>query len=287
MTPIERPVFMHDPAFSMLGIVTLPDQSIEPRTTGLVIIVGGAQSRAGSHRQNVTLARHLARNGFPVLRFDLPGLGDSPGEPVSFEDSASCIRLAVDTLLDKVPGTRSVCLWGLCDGASAGLLYLSSSSDPRVIGMALLNPWVRSETGLARTHVKHYYRERLLDPAFWRKLASGGVGMSALRELARNLVRARTTKREPNGFQDRMARAWHAFSGHLLLMLSDNDLTAQEFAVFAQDQPAWRDWEKRPKLTRKTLEQADHTCSSASATHAMEASVLGWMRSLQEQRPPD
>jgi uncharacterized protein len=285
MIPIEQPVSMHGSEFSMLGIVTLPDQSVAPRSTGLVIVVGGAQSRAGSHRQNVTLARHLARHGFPVLRFDLPGLGDSPGEPVSFENSASCIRTAVDTLLENAPGIQSVCLWGLCDGASASLLYLSRSPDPRVIGLALLNPWVRSEASLARTYVKHYYWRRLVDPSFWSKLASGKVGMSAFVGLARNLVRARVPEREPHSFQERMAYAWHAFSGHVLLMLSDNDLTAQEFEGFAQAHPAWIDWEAHPRLTLRRLLQADHTCSSAGAASAMESGVLGWIQTLHDQRP--
>ncbi|MEQ8659382.1 MAG: hydrolase 1, exosortase A system-associated, partial [Gammaproteobacteria bacterium] len=38
--------------------------------TGVVVIVGGPQTRVGSHRQFVLLARRLAAAGYPVLRFD-------------------------------------------------------------------------------------------------------------------------------------------------------------------------------------------------------------------------
>ena len=46
---------------------------------GVVIVVGGPQYRVGSHRQFVLMARDLAREGYPVLRFDYRGMGDSDG----------------------------------------------------------------------------------------------------------------------------------------------------------------------------------------------------------------
>lgn len=267
----------------MLGILSLPCEGVVAQSIGTVLVVGGAQSRAGSHRQNVTLARHLARAGFPVLRFDLPGLGDSPGEPQSFEGSAAHIRKAIDTLLTQAPGIDKVCLWGLCDGASASLLYMAASPDLRVGGMALLNPWVRSEASLARTQIKHYYRQRLLNPDFWRKLIRGGVRISALLDLGRNLVRARTSSSNSASYQDRMARAWHSFPGHILLMLSEHDLTAQEFTEYAQTHTNWTGWDQHHRLSQLRLDHADHTCSSPDATRAMEGGVCDWMKSLQHQ----
>jgi uncharacterized protein len=250
------------------------------RTTGLVIVVGGAQSRAGSHRQNVLLARHLASHGFPVLRFDLPGLGDSPGEPIPFENTAGCIRTAVDTLLEHAPSAQSVCLWGLCDGASASRLYLSNTPDPRVKGLGLLNPWVRSEASLARTYVKHYYRDRLLSQAFWQKLLRGGVGVAALRDLGQNLMRARKTAPDPTSYQDRMAQVWRDFTGHLLLMLSEHDLTAQEFLEYANADPQWVGWDHHPRLTIEHLTGADHTYSLPGAMRALESCIASWLASV-------
>ncbi|MCK7493609.1 MAG: hydrolase 1, exosortase A system-associated [Comamonadaceae bacterium] len=129
--------------------------------TGVVVVVGGPQVRAGGHRQFVHLARTLAAAGHPVLRFDVRGMGDSSGALRGFEQITPDIGAAVDALLQRAPGVRRVVLWGLCDGASAALLYLHERRDPRVRGVCLLNPWVRSEASLARTHVKHYYTRRL------------------------------------------------------------------------------------------------------------------------------
>ena len=104
----------------LMGILALPDA---PLATGVVIIVGGPQYRAGSHRQFVLLSRALASAGHSVLRFDYRGMGDSTGDLQNFETVNPDIDCAIDTLQAGVPGLLKVVLWGLCDGASAALLY--------------------------------------------------------------------------------------------------------------------------------------------------------------------
>ena len=139
-------------------------------TTGVVIVVGGPQTRAGSHRYFVQVSRALASAGFPTLRFDYRGMGDSSGSQRNFEPVNEDMAMAIAALQRQVPAVKQVVLWGLCDGASAALLYLRATADPRVRGLCLLNPWVRSEASLARTHVKHYYLQRLMQREFWLKL---------------------------------------------------------------------------------------------------------------------
>jgi exosortase A-associated hydrolase 1 len=162
---------------------------------GVVIVVGGPQYRAGSHRQFVQLSRVLAAAGTPVLRFDVRGMGDSAGAQRSFDQLTADTGAAISDLLAAQPRLRRVALWGLCDGASAALLYLQERADPRVAALCLLNPWVRSDASLARTHVKHYYRQRLMQREFWLKLVSGRVAGKALRSLWGNLRAARAEPR--------------------------------------------------------------------------------------------
>ena len=70
---------------------------------------------------------------------------------------------------------QRVCVWGLCDGASAALMY--AASDPRVDRLVLLNPWVRSEGSLAQAYIDNYYGRRLRDPAFWRRMLTNPVAL--------------------------------------------------------------------------------------------------------------
>jgi pimeloyl-ACP methyl ester carboxylesterase len=129
-------------------------------TRGIVIVVGGPQYRVGSHRQFVQLARDLAAAGTPVLRFDYRGMGDADGTHPGFEHIAPDITAAIALLQTRAPGVREIVLWGLCDAASAALMY--APGDARVTGLVLANPWVRTQTSEAQAYLRHYYGARVL-----------------------------------------------------------------------------------------------------------------------------
>ncbi|TDP74624.1 hydrolase 1, exosortase A system-associated [Roseateles toxinivorans] len=260
----------------LLGLLALPEACL---STAVVVVVGGPQYRTGSHRQFLLLSRALAAAGHAVLRFDCAGMGDSAGEDRGFEDRQEEIAAAITLLQQQAPAVTRVVLWGLCDGASAALLYWQTSRDSRVRGLCLLNPWVRSESGLARTHVKHYYGQRLLQGAFWRKLCRGGVGWGRLAEFGANLVtmlrRKPSTSSPP--YQARMSLAWADFPGRILLLLSGKDLTAREFIEHAQGDPHWAGLLSLAKVSRQDLPDADHTFSSAAARQQVETLTLQWL----------
>ncbi|HMC14226.1 MAG TPA: hydrolase 1, exosortase A system-associated [Albitalea sp.] len=271
---------------TLVGVLSKPTA---PLATAVVVVVGGPQYRAGSHRQFVLLAHALAQAGFPVLRFDVRGMGDSSGVARSFESIGDDIGCALAALHQAMPGIERVVLWGLCDGASAALMYVETNRDARVAGLCLVNPWVRSEASLARTQVKHYYTQRLMQREFWLKLLRGGVGAQALRSLAGSVRRAvRSTARASRGtdgglatgvvaYQHRMAVAWQGFGGPVLLLLSGDDYTAKEFLEFIAVDPAWRGALARAGVQRQDLAGADHTFSNPTSREQAEAATLAWL----------
>ena len=266
---------------TLLGVLAQPSAPQPCARTGVLIVVGGPQYRVGSHRLFVLLARRLATAGHVVLRFDVRGMGDGGGTPRSFEDLQQDIAAGMDTLL-QAPGVERVALWGLCDGASASLLYMDATADTRVAGLALLNPWVRSGQSLARTHIKHYYIERLLQPAFWHKLLRGGIGLQALQELGSNALRAarRQPAAGPLSFQQRMAQGWNRFEGDMLVLSSENDWTAREFEEHLEQSPDWTSAQSRPNVRWQRLDGADHTLSDRAARLQMEDITLHWLQGI-------
>ncbi|HEY9109119.1 MAG TPA: hydrolase 1, exosortase A system-associated [Roseateles sp.] len=265
----------------LVGILAEPDGT--PADVGVLIIVGGPQYRAGSHRQFTLLARQLASDGFAALRFDYRGMGDSGGEARDFEGVDTDIAAAIDALLAARPVLKRVALWGLCDAASAALLYVQATGDPRVAGLCLLNPWVRSAATLAQTHVKHYYWRRMREKGFWLKLLRGGVGLAALRGLGSNLRLARGAGRGAGttlAFQERMAVGLDGFAGPALLMLSGDDYTAQEFIEYSRSSAAWAAALQRPHLLTTPLPGADHTLSSARHRETAETHTLTWLKNI-------
>jgi exosortase A-associated hydrolase 1 len=273
----------------LVGVLTEPAQA-PTADTGVVIVTGGPQYRAGAHRMFVRLARALAGAGYPALRFDLRGMGDSEGDFPGFEHTAPDVGAAIAALRARCPQLRQVVLWGLCDGASAALLYLHATRDRSVRGLCLVNPWVRSAQSLARTHVKHYYAQRLLQREFWLKLLRGGVGAQALRSLAADL---RGTLRGSAGgggaatFQQRMARAWSGFDGALLLLLSGQDYTAKEFLAHAGADACWRGALQHPRLRREDCPQADHTFSTAPGIAWLLERTLCWLQAHPSREAAD
>ncbi|MES2018651.1 MAG: hydrolase 1, exosortase A system-associated [Pseudomonadota bacterium] len=241
---------------ALYGVLDAPDA---PHRRGVLIVVGGPQYRAGSHRQFTLLARSLAEQGIAAMRFDYRGMGDSEGEMRDFESVGDDLRAAVDAFFLAVPGMTEVVLWGLCDAASASALY--AASDARVAGLALLNPWVRTESGAAKATLKHYYRARLLDPALWKKIATLRFDYRAAGASFRRLLGSAAQAAPTGALPERMHAGLDKFKGKLLVMLSGADLTAQEFADLAQASPRWRDLLATPRVTRHMLAKADHTCS--------------------------
>lgn len=249
----------------MLGVLHRPSKGVAPSGTGVVIVNGGAQYRAGAHRLFVQLARHLAARGHAVLRFDFPGQGDSPGDSTGFEDAVPHIGAAVDALHSFVPELRQCALMGLCDGASASLLYLDARKDQHITHIAALNPWVRSEVTAARAQVKHYYRQRLLMPDFWRKLFAGRVRWGAATELLCKVGSLWKTSTDTldTAWQERMRQGLETHQGPICLVLGGADLVAQEFMERVQSDPRWRHSIQKAKVKLVHIPSADHTFCSA------------------------
>jgi uncharacterized protein len=176
---------------------------------------------------------------------------------------------------------RTVALWGLCDGASAALLYVGERADRRVSHLCLLNPWVRSDVSLARAHIEHHYKRRVRDWSFWGRLLSGRIPASAVLDLLRSLRVAlgspsvAQTAQRP--YQHRMADAWRAFPGQILLLCSGHDYTAEEFNDALANDPVWKGAAEHRRLTRHTLPEADHTLTDEPVRQQADALTSQWL----------
>lgn len=278
MTIVERVVEFECDDERLVGIASTGGR-IGP--VGVVIVVGGPQYRVGSHRQFVLLARGLAERGVPVFRFDQRGMGDASGPMVGFERIDRDIRCAIDAFVTSVPAVRSVVLWGLCDGASAALMY--SFRDERVSGLVLLNPWVRDTQVQAITHIKHYYRSRLFSRDLWRKLLRGDFAWRRFISEFRHAASAARGPRSPSGsdvsvrFQDRMLDALQRFRGRTLVVLSENDLTAREFEEFVSRDPTWGRRLAAKDVRTIHVSGADHTFSTSLHRRCVETMTSDWI----------
>jgi exosortase A-associated hydrolase 1 len=269
----------------LYGVLSMPEQI---QASGVLMLVGGPQYRAGSHRQFTLLARALAADGIPAMRFDYRGMGDSEGESRDFEQVGEDIRCAVDHFMQSVPGMREVVIWGLCDAATAALLY--ARHDNRVSGLVLINPWARTESGLAKTTLRHYYLSRFFEASLWRKILRGRLDYGAAGRSLLQLLRITCRKKPdvhdracsvPASLPDRMFDGYSGFRGKVLLILSGNDLTAREFSDLAAGSRRWRTLMQDQRTQRHELPGANHTFSTRAWRDEVSSRTRQWIRQQQ------
>lgn len=279
----EQAIVFNCDGCRLIGIITQPEMPIE---TGVLIVVGGPQYRAGSHRQFTLLARQLAGQGVASMRFDYRGMGDSEGGMRNFEAIDADIRAAIDALLKQAPEVRRIAIWGLCDAASAALYY--AHTDTRVSRLVLLNPWVHTEAGASRARLRHYYLSRLMQRSFWAKFLSGKVELSKsvgdLSKSAQDVASGASSTAAPAdprhgspGYIERMFDGLKRFQGETLFMLSGNDLTAQEFVTLTQQDKRWKKLCHSPAIAIETVNKANHTFSSQGWRGQVETRSAEWV----------
>jgi len=144
------------------GIVSLP----EPGTgapLGVVLMNAGVIHRVGPHRFNVKLARRLTRLGYPVMRMDLSGLGDSltPSNGLPYEaQSVVDLQAGMDALA-TASGAKSFMLAGICSGARNA--WTTALADQRVRGMWMMDGFYL-QTRMTRWH---YWARRAAYEGGW------------------------------------------------------------------------------------------------------------------------
>jgi len=165
----EQPVLFGSHA-ALVGIFTRPVAAPDATRPTLVVLNTGIIHRVGHHRMFVTLARTLSASGYPVLRFDLSGIGDSDPrtDRLSPIDAALAdIGEAIDWI-EKTSQSRRIILLGLCSGADHAVLY--SHTDERIMGVILLDPSIPPTL----RHYLHFVVKRLSNLKSW-------IGLGTLR----------------------------------------------------------------------------------------------------------
>ena len=274
---------------SLLGVLHNAEAS---KNVGVVIVVaGGPQYRVGVSRQFVNLSRLLSSNGIPVLRFDHRGTGDSQGQYAGYVDMADDIRSAIDVLMKNNPQLERVVLWGECESATALSFY--GHTDDRVSGLFMVNPWIRTDAGEAKTYIKHYYLSRLSDKEFWQKVFSGKFAFGESIKSFFSLV-SRARKNEAGSsatntsvdyewlaqldLPERVEKTMELYQGKSFILTSGNDLIAQEFKDHVAKSEGWQKILKDHAITLSDIAEADHSFSRSDWREILFNSVLQWVQ---------
>jgi hypothetical protein len=166
---VREKVYTFGPDRSIVGVLTEPDAQVARPNAPVVIASNvGLNHRVGPFRAYVDLARKLACDDYPMLRFDLSGMGDS--EPrrdnrSEFERSILDIHDAMASLAEKRGKATKFVQLGFCSGVDSA--HAVSAEHSNVVGAIFLE-------GYSFRTFKFYVRRwvnRPMNSRFWVLLA--------------------------------------------------------------------------------------------------------------------
>jgi pimeloyl-ACP methyl ester carboxylesterase len=270
------------PGQTLIGIATprLRNENDPDRPTW-IFLNAGIVNRVGPHRFTVKLARRVAMAGFPALRFDLSGLGDSrPRSGVTFEQAAiQDIRDAMDHLQHTTQASKFV-LCGLCSGADNSVR--AALVDPRIAAIALLDPYAYRTIG--------FYVRRLIRQvgrvSSWKTLARRVGGVLRRYAWQRPSAGARNAESGPSPPQptyDRPTPERSAFAAdlwtildrgaHILVVYSGG---MEDYSYAGQFNAAFRRYGLGGRIPAEFLPESNHTYTEIAQQRLLGDLLVAW-----------
>jgi alpha/beta superfamily hydrolase len=151
----EFPVFFPMGSDHLLGIVCAPEKS--ETDTGVVLLTGGNYTRSHRNRMWVTAARVLAEAGFPSIRVDYHGVGDSTGRArFDMEEPFVEDAVAAADFLTEATGVSRLTFLATCFGGRTAMAAAARHEKgvmATIFPVPLFAPRSRTQVPL-RTKVK-------------------------------------------------------------------------------------------------------------------------------------
>lgn len=199
-------------------------------STAILIVSGGNEIRSGAHGGMAQLANYLAKNGFPVLRYDRRGIGESSGTNNDFLASLADMGAAAAFFRNQLPHVSTVCAFGNCDAATALALFGPEAGLNRYI---LANPWVieaasdddTESTTPPPSAIRARYWDRIKNPRTILDLISGQIDLKKLLSGLKQAAQKQKNSPLSLKLRDALLDTDHPTS----ILLSERDNTARAF----------------------------------------------------------
>jgi pimeloyl-ACP methyl ester carboxylesterase len=290
-----------------------PPADVDCNSCGVVILNPGPTDRNGPERLYFKLAELIAESGYPVLRFDARGVGESEGDWQEGMEGAPVpdvfrriqeggwgpdTRAAVDLIIQRTRVER-VILGGLCGGAMTALV--AGSEHRKVVGFFMIGLPVTLSSAAA--HVQNLpesvlskeaniYFSKLLKPSAWVRLLTLKTDFGTLRDVMLSRIRSR---RESNGDSATelgnsklnpffVSSYKSAVKGRkkMLFVYSENDYLWHEFKEYIL--PSFEN--ATPPFDLVTIPHANHNITEVEWQEHLNKALLPWLETCSTEVLP-
>jgi pimeloyl-ACP methyl ester carboxylesterase len=238
---------------------------------GVVLTNAGFIHHVGPHRWHVKLARHLSGLGFPVLRMDLSGLGDSgmPPDALPHADQAVADLHSAMDYMTQTLGIEAFILAGICSGAANA--FNTACADTRVVGA-----WMMDEFFYPTSWTTYHFWKRKLRRMGVRgflhriphipKRLRAGLSEPRTEAQSNHAPGADEFARDLSRLVDRGVRACFVYSGCRLDSFSYREQLADRFGARV----------RMDAVDVQFLPHVDHTLTTLSSQSLLIEQMSRW-----------
>lgn len=201
----EAPVFVPMGRERLCSVVCAPDDG-RTRGVGVVLLTGGNYTRTHRNRMWVRVARSLAERGFPSIRVDYHGVGESTGTArFDLESPFDEDALAAAAFLVRATGVDRLALVATCFGGRSAMA--AAARSPQAVSVTIFPVPLLVPSGEPRrrwtSRVAHWVRKSDLGRRLMRRPAARRVRKRTSARRERPDVVSPTFGRDLLSFLDR------------------------------------------------------------------------------------
>jgi pimeloyl-ACP methyl ester carboxylesterase len=258
----------------LMGILAEPTV-VDRRPVAVLLWNVGTHHRVGPFRLNVDLARRLAREGYPVLRFDLSGLGDSEPRPgavmADHERHMLDVREAMDWMEANAGVSRFVVV-GLCSGVDSA--HPLARDDARVAGAIFIDGYLYPTRAFwfrryRRGLVRRWLRAVAVRLAERRIRQSRELGREERNVFDRHFPTLEEFRADVARMTDRGARVLFVNTGNVVGVFNDAQQMYETLGPGA----------RRDLIRSELIPEADHLFTATRLRTELGDLICDWMRS--------
>ncbi|OGV38017.1 MAG: hypothetical protein A2X48_07900 [Lentisphaerae bacterium GWF2_49_21] len=269
----EKPFIFENKQQKLFGILHQPECG--QKQTAVIFLHGWGTYRIGPHRLFVEVARAFASTGFPCLRFDFRGRGESEGDVAgtTLLDMIDDAKQAVKEM-QKQQGISQIVLLGLCSGGEVAVG--AAASDSNVNGLVLLSTPLLGRQAKTSDDVRQTanfaksYWQKLFLGETWKKIFSLRVNYRAIFKILFGHCQHKhngKTMKEAGLLED-----FKNFKGACLFIYGEKDPEA------VHSENAYRGiCAKNAKTIFKTIPEANHNFYSVAWKQELTGNISEWL----------